>query len=96
MSQAANGLHDGGDEFGIPVHIIEKSDREQIRISLNQYEGHDYIDIRQFFNTPEGVRPTKKGVTLRKDLYPELLQGILLLGDALGYDPEEAASEQQP
>ncbi len=74
------------DEFGVPIHVIAKNDREQIRISLNEYHGAEYIDIRQFFLVQDGFRPTKKGVTLRKDLFPELLSGIIQLGDTLGFD----------
>jgi hypothetical protein len=77
------------DEFGVPIHIFEKNEKEQIRISLNEYHGIEYIDIRLFFLSDDGFRPTKKGVTIRKDLYPELLNGVILLGDALGYDWKE-------
>jgi hypothetical protein len=28
------------DEFGVPVHSFRKNDREEIRISINEYKGH--------------------------------------------------------
>jgi hypothetical protein len=80
------------DEFGVPVHVIPKGPREQIRISLNEYRGFDYIDIRSFYLSDHGYRPSKKGVTLKKDLYPELFRGIMQLGETLGFDDETLAS----
>ncbi len=81
-----------GDEFGVPIHIFAKNSSQQIRISLNEYKGVQYIDIRQFYISENGFRPTKKGVTLRTDLYLELLNGVVLLGEALGYDNESLSS----
>ena len=76
------------DKFGVPVYMFSKSQREQIRISLNEYLGFDYIDIRTFYLVEDGFRPSKKGITIKKDLYPELFRGITDLGDMLGYDAE--------
>lgn len=84
--------HPEPDEFGIPVHMFDKNSREQIRISLNEYMGFEYIDIRVFYKSDEGYRPTKKGVTLSKDLYAELFLGVLQLGEALGIDEQALAS----
>lgn len=76
------------DEFGVPVHIIERNQREQTRISLNEFKGVTYIDLRIFYKTDDGYRPTKRGLTLRRDLYPELFRGIVELGNALGFDEQ--------
>ncbi len=83
----------GDDEFGLPVHVFERSASEQIRISLNEFRGFEYIDIRVFFASEDGYRPTRRGLTLRKDLYPELFRGIVELGGALGYDAEALAQD---
>ena len=71
-------------EFGVPVHIIEKSSREQVRIGINEYKGVEYIDIRSFYDVSGGFRPSTKGVTIPTRLYGELLKGILELCSTLG------------
>lgn len=76
------------DEFGIPIYIVTKNLKEQVRISINEYKRSEYIDIRIFYlnEVNDEYRPSKKGITLRKDLFPELLRGIVLLGDTIGFD----------
>ena len=71
-------------EFGVPVLIIEKSSREQVRIGINEFKGAEYIDIRSFYDVSGGFRPSKKGVTIPTRLYGELVKGILELGSTLG------------
>ena len=78
----------GSDEYGLPIFIFPENRKgEQIRISINEYMGHEYIDIRLFFKSDGEHKPTKKGITLKKDQYPFLLQGVLELGETLGFDP---------
>jgi hypothetical protein len=74
--------------------MFDKNSREQIRISINEYKGTEYIDIRTFFAAGDKFLPSRKGVTLRKDLYPELLNGIVLLGEALGFEVDEADDDE--
>ena len=62
--------------------FVEKREGERIRIGLNEYEGREYIDIRQYFQNDEGEwRPTKKGVTLPPDKMEDLHKAI---GQLLG------------
>ncbi|MSQ33538.1 MAG: hypothetical protein EXR60_03860 [Dehalococcoidia bacterium] len=77
------------DEYGVAVHTFWRGKKEQIRISLNEYKGHNYIDIRSFFLAQDGLRPSKKGVTISREQFPELFQGVIQLGDALGYGADE-------
>jgi len=74
------------DEYGVLVHSFSKNAREQIRIAINEFRGSRYIDVRIFFLDDNKYMPTKKGVTLAIDQYPELLSGIIQLGETLGYD----------
>jgi hypothetical protein len=53
--------------------------------------GFQYIDIRIFYPLDDGFRPSKKGITLNKDQFPELLRGIFSLAEALGIDEESLA-----
>jgi hypothetical protein len=49
----------------ITVGEIIKKDTEKLIIARKEYEGHPYIDIRQFFLSDTGDwLPTKKGVTV--------------------------------
>lgn len=90
---------DDSGTYGVLVHAIKKNATSEIRISYSEFEGHDYIDIREFFTTAQGeLRPTRKGVTLPIRAYPELLRGVLELGGTLGFldlASLEALSEQQ-
>lgn len=74
-------------DYGVPAHIIPKNKKDQIRIGLNEYQGRQYLDIRQFYKGEgEEWKPSPKGVTIPMDLYPELLRGVLLLGEMIGAD----------
>ncbi|MBN2467149.1 MAG: transcriptional coactivator p15/PC4 family protein [Deltaproteobacteria bacterium] len=64
---------------------FEKNSFEEVRISLTEFRGKDLIDIRVYFQ-PEGeeeMRPTKKGITISPEKFPELKEGILALEKAL-------------
>jgi hypothetical protein len=70
------------DQYGIPVHSFAKNKREQIR-----------IDIRTFYEADGKFKPSAKGVTLNKDLYPELLKGVMELASVLGIDLDALADD---
>lgn len=63
---------------------IDRSDTEQLQISVSEYKGRSYLNMRIFYTTDDGASwlPTKKGVTFA----PEQLD---LLSDAI----EEAKKE---
>ncbi len=71
-------------EFGVPAYVIRKNRRQEIRIGLNEYKGTEYVDVRVFYRTDDGFRPSNRGVTLSTELYHELLRGVLELGALLG------------
>ena len=72
----------GGDTIE-PI-TIQKSKTEQVRLSVSEFKGKKYIDIRTYFEADDGeYKPTKKGVTLSVDLYSELKEGIESLGSIL-------------
>ncbi|MCG2722545.1 MAG: transcriptional coactivator p15/PC4 family protein [Thermodesulfovibrionales bacterium] len=64
---------------------IKKDDNNVIRISIQEYNGHRYIDIRKCFQNGKGhMFRTKQGVTISKRninlfmLHMEHAQGILM------------------
>ena len=61
-----------------PIAIIPKNSMDEIRVMWSEYKGHRYLDIR-VYTEAEGKAdkvPTKKGVTLRPDLIPELIEAL--------------------
>lgn len=57
---------------------IPKNKTETVRIALTEYNGHDLIALRVFVQTAadDEPRPTKKGVTLRVTLLPEIIEAL--------------------
>ena len=58
---------------------IERSDTEQLQISISEYKGRSYLNMRIFYTTDDGTTwlPTKKGVTFAPeqiDLLEEAIQ----------------------
>lgn len=66
------------------IATIPRSATEQLQISINEYKGKSYLDMRIYYTTDDGLNwlPTKKGVTVA----PENME---LLKDAV----EEAMKE---
>ena len=43
---------------------IKKNKTNYVQIELREYEGHPYVDVREFYDDEDGRRlPTKKGIT---------------------------------
>jgi hypothetical protein len=82
-----------------PIIIAEfpKNRRgDSVRITLKRYEGHNLVDVRQFFSI-EGrtPRPTSKGVTVNVRCLPQLASAIshaLMKAHELGLIESEATA----
>ena len=62
------------------VTEIMKNYDEIIRISMEQYRGHEFVNIRQYYKDNAGeFKPTKKGITLHPELIDEVIEGLQLL-----------------
>jgi len=57
---------------------IERSETEQLQISVSEYKGTSYLNMRIFFTTDAGQTwiPTKKGVTFTPDQLDILEEAI--------------------
>ena len=58
---------------------IQRSDTEQLQISISEYKGRSYFNLRIFYTTDDGATwlPTKKGVTFapeQLDILEEAIQ----------------------
>lgn len=57
---------------------IEKNALEEIIVQLTEFMGHDLVDLRVWTKgLPDGAgSPTKKGLTVKPDLLPELIEAL--------------------
>lgn len=77
------------EEFGILVHSFEKSRNKRIAIHVQEFKGSTFLSLREFYLKDDEWRPSLKGFTIRPELYPELLHGVITAAEALGVDPPE-------
>ena len=57
---------------------IQRTDTEQLQISVSEYRGKSYFNLRIFYTTDEGATwlPTKKGVTFAPEQLDVLEEAI--------------------
>lgn len=57
---------------------IDRTDTEQLQISISEYKGKSYLNMRIFYTTDEGLNwiPTKKGVTFSPEQIDILEEAI--------------------
>lgn len=69
---------------------IQRSDTEQLQISISEYRGKSYLNMRIFYTTDDGATwlPTKKGVTFTPDQ-------LDILSDAIEEAKQEFMSEEE-
>jgi len=66
------------------IEQFEKNATEVVRVSLTEYRGRKLVDIRVYYSDSEGqYRPTKKGVSLSVDVYPDFKRAMLALEKVL-------------
>jgi len=59
------------------LHEFKRNAEETLRVSLSLFKGKTYIDIRMFYEDPNGeLAPTKKGVTITPELWDEFRAGV--------------------
>lgn len=59
------------------VASFPKNAREEVRVTLEQYNGHDVVNLRVWFQTEDGEwRPGKQGLALRQEKLPYLAAAI--------------------
>ncbi len=83
------------------LHEFKRNQEETLRISLSNFKGRTYIDIRMFYEDAKGeLAPTKKGVTITPELWDEFRNGVANAEEALQkanlWHPEGIAPEVKP
>ncbi len=60
------------------IATISRSETEQMQISINEFKGRKYLDMRIYFTSDGGEKwiPTKKGVTCSKEHLEELRDAL--------------------
>jgi hypothetical protein len=59
------------------IHAFPKNPLEEIRVSLTEFKKKPYIDFRVYYKGDDGeYHPSKKGLTLSLDLFPDLLEAV--------------------
>lgn len=67
------------------VHSFPKNPLEEIRASLTVYKGKQYADLRVYYKGDDGeFHPSKKGLTLSLDLFPDLEEAVRKLREEIG------------
>ena len=59
------------------IDTFKKNNFEEVRTQLTEYKGYDLVDIR-VWSSVEGwePRPTRKGITLKTELLPDLERAV--------------------
>ncbi|MEK7764129.1 MAG: transcriptional coactivator p15/PC4 family protein [Nitrospirota bacterium] len=56
---------------------IPKNKTEEVRISLDEFKGHRFINMRVFYSDKEGeMHPTRKGITFPPSLLSEFKKAL--------------------
>ena len=59
------------------ISEIERNQKECIRVSLEEYKGHRFIDCRIFWKDNAGeYRPSKKGISLNDETVKEVITAL--------------------
>lgn len=74
------------------IASIRKNAREEIRVSRDDYRGHDMINLRVFYDAGDDMRPGKQGVAFKAALLPEILSALRQASDVAPPEPEEDAA----
>ena len=65
--------------------LFAKSAREAVGVAISEWKGEPRIDVRIYVPIigEDSLVPTKKGISLSLDQYPQLLDGVRRLGDVM-------------
>src|SRR5437660_858711 len=62
---------------------IKKHSTSEIWVSLREYEGSQYVDVREHFLEGDSRewKPTRKGLMVQPKLLPQVINGLEALGE---------------
>jgi hypothetical protein len=62
---------------------IQKNTQEIIRVHQTDYKGHDLVDIRVYYQDGNDWKPTKKGITFKRELLDDVLKALTQLSESI-------------
>ena len=79
------------------VYEFRKGAGEIVRATIGEYRGRRTVGIRIFYEDVSGEwKPTKKGITITSELFPELSKAMDLISAGLEEEGPEAEPEPVP
>ena len=73
---------------------IKKNKTNYVQIELREYEGHPYVDVREFYDAEDGKRlPNKKGITFTPKVLQEVIDGLVQLQNNIKWSLTETGYE---
>lgn len=78
------------------IATLPRNSKEKIVFSLNEFKGRHYLDMRIFTAPENGGQdiPTKKGITLSVDLYPQFRKALAPLSQRQPKRPTTRGQKQ--
>lgn len=61
------------------IHEFQKNALEKVKIQFSEYKGKETIDIRVYcldLGGDDGLKPSRKGISMERKHMPELFKGI--------------------
>lgn len=82
------------------IYSFPMSNGDEIRIALHSWQGKQYIDLRQWFESrrkgEEGrIKPTKRGIIFPMERLPEFKEGVDRLVEAWDKIPGRGAAAKR-
>ncbi len=53
---------------------VEKNQKEQIKVSVENYRNHEFVDCRVYWDDNGTWRPSKKGISLNDETLDEVIE----------------------
>jgi hypothetical protein len=65
------------DNESIPIARIHKNSREDLHVSVAEFRGYRFVDVRTYADSKGDQRvPTPKGIAIRPEAIPALVQAL--------------------
>jgi hypothetical protein len=78
------------------IAVFQKNSREQIRVVIKQYRGHEIVDIRVYWTKDRAEWfPSRKGLAITTDKLPMLLGALHRAAEMVGEESEPVTGEDQ-
>lgn len=65
------------------IASFPKNSQEEYRFSITTFKGHEYADLRIFYEKDGEYLPSKKGITIALDAWSQFREAIQKLEEAL-------------